>query len=176
MWLRWFAVAAALTNIPYFMFQRSSCGRRLSGRSYSRPSICIRSSAFIWKGARWFFFRRRTNVLRHGIGLLRPREFVSLPLAGEWKTATAGDAVLTQGKPSLGRLHRDFRSLKVGKNGEDVMPLKPGYLIGTALGLTGEPSPWGCHLRGAGSLFFLALASIAPFFTSGRTCGSLFKA
>lgn len=34
-----------------------------------------------------------------GFGLLRPRESVSLLLAGEWKTAAAGDAVLTQGNP-----------------------------------------------------------------------------
>jgi len=40
LWLRWFAVAAALTNIPYFL-------------ASSRPSISIRSRASTWNGARW---------------------------------------------------------------------------------------------------------------------------
>jgi hypothetical protein len=36
-----------------------------------------------------------------GFGSLRPREFISLLMAGEWKSAAPGDTVLTEGKPLL---------------------------------------------------------------------------
>lgn len=52
------------------------------------------------------------ELYRMGFSSLRPREFISLLLAGEWKTAAAGDAVLTEGKPVSTILHRDLRELE----------------------------------------------------------------
>jgi hypothetical protein len=43
-----------------------------------------------------------------GFQSLRPREFVSLVLAGEWKNAAAGDKVLNGGGACLVYLHSDL--------------------------------------------------------------------
>src|SRR5215472_7448146 len=87
LWLRWFAVAAALTNIPYFLLQ---------------PVIW----ALVFTAINLFqilhiYLERRPVVLspeerklyEMGFGSLRPREFLSLLMAGEWKTAAAGDTL-----------------------------------------------------------------------------------
>jgi hypothetical protein len=52
LWLRWFAVAAALTKIPYFLLRPTTLWPPDIGHSCSQPSICIRSFVSTWKGAR----------------------------------------------------------------------------------------------------------------------------
>src|SRR5262249_48068872 len=76
-----------------------------------------------------------------GFQSLRPREFVSLMLAGEWKSAVAGDRILIEGEPVsrlcvaiTGRAHVD-------KEGQRIGTLEPGYIVSTGLALTGAPSP-----------------------------------
>ena len=97
LWLRWFAVAAAVTNVPYFILQ---------------PRI-------LWPPVLWaavftainlyqiavIYIRRRPVVLSADekrlydlvFQSLRPREFVSLVLAGEWMDAATGDEVVKEG-------------------------------------------------------------------------------
>ena len=72
---------------------------------------------------------------------LRPREFVSLSLVGEWRSAEAGERVVSEGQPVshlcipiTGRAAVDTHGGRIGEVG-------PGHIIGTALALTGEPSP-----------------------------------
>jgi hypothetical protein len=99
LWLRWFAVAAALTNIPYFMFQPIKLW----------PPVIwalVFTAINLYQILRIYMERRpvvlsedEQTLYKMGFGSLRPREFVSLLLAGEWKTAAASDAVLTEGKP-----------------------------------------------------------------------------
>jgi hypothetical protein len=52
LWLRWFAVAAALTNIPYFLLQPTRLWPPVVWRSSSRPSTSIGSCASTWSDAR----------------------------------------------------------------------------------------------------------------------------
>ena len=47
LWLRWFAVGAALINIPYFLLQRTVLWPPVLGHSYSLQSTCIGSRASI---------------------------------------------------------------------------------------------------------------------------------
>jgi len=141
LWLRWFAVAAALTNIPYFLLQ---------------PHI-------LWPPVLWalvfttinlyqiwrIYVERRPVVLSAdeqtlydlGFHTLRPREFVALVLTGEWKNAVAGDTVLTEGQPVASICVAISGTVHVRKQDQDLAVLPPGQLIGTALALTGDPSP-----------------------------------
>jgi hypothetical protein len=163
LWLRWFAVAAALTNIPYFMFQPIKLW----------PPVIwalVFTAINLYQILRIYMERRpvvlsgdEQTLYKMGFGSLRPREFVSLLLAGEWKTAAAGDVVLTEGKPVSAVCIAISGSLKVRKDGEDVMPLKPGHLIGTGLALTGEPSPLGAIFAEPARYFSWPLASIRAF-------------
>jgi hypothetical protein len=93
LWLRWFAVAAAVANLPYYLAQTTVLW----------PPV-------IWGGVFMLinliqiariYLERRPVVLSAdeqrlydlGFSALRPREFVSLLLAGEWRDAARGDHI-----------------------------------------------------------------------------------
>jgi hypothetical protein len=141
LWLRWFAVAAALTNIPYFLLQRTVLW----------PPVLwalVFTAINLYQIAR-LYLERRPVVLSQdeqklydlGFRSLRPREFVSLSLVGEWKSAEAGERVMTEGEPVSCLCIPITGSADVRRLGERIGALKPGHIIGTALALTGEPSP-----------------------------------
>ena len=141
LWLRWFAVAAALTNIPYFLFQ---------GTVLWPPILwaLVFTAINLYQIAR-LYLERRPVVLSEdeqklydlGFRSLRPREFVSLSLAGEWKSAQAGERVVTEGEPVSHLCIAINGSAEVRKQGQSIGMLRPGYIIGNALALSGDPSP-----------------------------------
>jgi hypothetical protein len=141
LWLRWFAVAAALTVIPYFLFQ---------GTVLWPPILWafIFTAINLYQIAR-IYLERRPVVLSEdeqklydlGFRSLRPREFVSLSLVGEWKSAEAGEKVVTEGEPVSSLCIPITGSAEVRKQSERIGTLRPGHIIGTALALTGDPSP-----------------------------------
>ena len=141
LWLRWFAVVAALINIPYFLLQ---------GTVLWPPVLW----ALVFIAINLFqigriYLERRPIVLSEdeqklydiGFRSIRPREFVALAFVGEWKSAAAGERVLAEGEvasavciPITGRAEVRLQNERLGT-------LEPGQIIGTALSLTGEPSP-----------------------------------
>jgi Popeye protein conserved region len=141
LWLRWFAVAAALTNIPYFLLQ---------GTVLWPPVVwaAVFTTINLYQIAR-LYLERRPVVLSEdeqklydlGFRSLRPREFVSLSLVGEWKSAEAGERVVTEGESVSCLCISITGSADVRKQGARIGALRPGHIIGTALALVGEPSP-----------------------------------
>jgi hypothetical protein len=141
LWLRWFAVAAALTNIPYFLLQ---------GTVLWPPVLwaLVFTAINLYQIAR-IYHERRPVVLSAdeqklydlGFRSLRPREFVALSLVGEWKNADAGERIVTEGEPVSDVCIAITGSADVRKQGARIGALRPGHIIGTALALTGEPSP-----------------------------------
>ena len=141
LWLRWFAVAAALTNIPYFLFQ---------GTVLWPPILwaVIFTVINLYQIAQ-LYLERRPVVLSQdeqklydlGFQSLRPREFVSLSLVGEWKNADPGETVVSEGEPVSSLSIPISGAAEVQKSGERIGELKPGHIIGTALAFTGDPSP-----------------------------------
>jgi hypothetical protein len=141
LWLRWFAVAAAVTNIPYFLLQ---------GTVLWPPVFwAVVFTAINLYQIAWLYLERRPVVLSQdeqklydlGFRSLRPREFLSLSLVGEWKSAEAGEKVVTEGEPVSCLCIPITGSADVRRKGERIGALKPGHIIGTGLALTGEPSP-----------------------------------
>jgi len=141
LWLRWFAVAAALTNMPYFLLQHTVLW----------PPIfwaLVFTAINLYQISR-IYLERRPVVLSAdeqrlydlGFRSLRPREFVALTLVGEWKSAAAGDRVLVEGEPVSHLCIPITGSAAVRKAGRPVGTLEPGHIVGTALALTGGPSP-----------------------------------
>jgi CRP-like cAMP-binding protein len=163
LWLRWFAVAAALTNIPYFLLQDTVLCRRFSGHWYSRPLISTRSRAYIWNAAPWCFPKTNRNSTTWGSSRCGPREFLSLVLAGEWKNAAAGDQVLTEGKAVSSICVAVSGTVQFRKQGKDLVSLKPGHLIGTALALVGDPSPVDATFTDSGRYMCWPLHNIRSF-------------
>jgi len=141
LWLRWFAVAAALTNIPYFLLQ---------GTVLWPPVLwaLVFTAINLYQIARLYLERRPVVLSQDEQKLydlafrsLRPREFVSLSLVGEWKSGEAGEKVMTEGEPVSCLCIPITGSADVRRRGERIGAVRPGNIIGTALVLTGEPSP-----------------------------------
>jgi Popeye protein conserved region len=141
LWLRWFAVAAALTNIPYYLMQREILW----------PPVAwglVFTAINLYQIARLYLERRpvvlsvdEQKLYDMGFRSLRPRDFLSLVLAGEWKNAATGEKVLTEGQPAASICIAISGTLEVRRHGKQVGALRPGDLVGTALALTGNPSP-----------------------------------
>jgi hypothetical protein len=141
LWLRWFAVGAALINIPYFLLQ---------GTVLWPPVLwaLVFTAINLFQIAR-IYLERRPVVLSEderklydlGFQSLRPREFVALTLVGEWKNAEPGERVVTEGEPVSGVCIAITGSAEVRKHGDRLGALGPGHIIGTALALSGAPSP-----------------------------------
>lgn len=163
LWLRWFAVAAALTNIPYFLLQ---------GTVLWPPVLwaIVFTSMNLYQIAR-IYLERRPVVLSEdeqklydlAFRSLRPREFVSLSLVGEWKSAESGERVVTEGEPASYISIAITGSAEVRKRGEPIGTMRPGQLIGTALALAGDPSPVEVIFTGPARYMRWSLPSLRRF-------------
>ena len=141
LWLRWFAVAAALTGIPYFLLQDTVLW----------PPVVwglVFTAINLYQIARLYLERRPVVLSKDeqklydlGFQSLRPREFVSLSLVGEWKSAEPGERVVTEGQPATSVCISITGSADVCKQGQRVGTIEPGHIIGSGLALSSDPSP-----------------------------------
>ncbi|HSC06359.1 MAG TPA: cyclic nucleotide-binding domain-containing protein [Steroidobacteraceae bacterium] len=163
LWLRWFAVAAALTNIPYFLIQ---------GTILWPPVIwaMVFTAINLFQIAR-IYLERRPVILAPdeqmlydlSFKTLRPREFVSLLLAGQWKDAAPGEQLLAEGERVSSVCIPIKGSVDVLRRGERLGRFRPGDLVGTALALTGEPSSVEARVSEAARYMCWPLASLRTF-------------
>jgi Popeye protein conserved region len=163
LWLRWFAVAAALTNIPYFLVQ---------GTVLWPPVLwaLVFTAINLYRITR-IYMERRPVVLSAeeqklydlGFRSLRPREFVSLSLVGEWKNAESGERVVTEGELVAHVAVAIRGNADVYRRGERIGQLSPGHIIGTALALTGDPSPVGISFAEPARYMRWSLPSLRRF-------------
>ena len=141
LWLRWFAVAAALTVIPYYLAQPVVLWPPVLWGS-------VFISINLWQIVRVYLDRRpvvlsasEQTLYEMGFRVLRPREFVSLVLAGEWRNAAAGEKVVDEGTAVEAVCVAISGTVEIRRQGATIGKLAPGNVIGTALALVGEPSP-----------------------------------
>jgi CRP-like cAMP-binding protein len=163
LWLRWFAVAAALTNMPYFLLQ---------GTVLWPPVLwaVVFTLINLYQISRIYLERRpvvlsadEQRLYELGFRSLRPREFVALTLVGEWKNAAVGDRILTEGEPVSHVCIAIAGGAEVRMDGRPLGTLEPGHIIGTALALTGAPSPVDATFIEAGRYMSWPLASLRAF-------------
>jgi CRP-like cAMP-binding protein len=76
-----------------------------------------------------------------GFHALRPREFVSLVLAGAWRDAEPGEKIVEEGKPVEAVCIAISGTVEVRRHGSTIAALVPGNVVGTALALSGDVSP-----------------------------------
>jgi len=141
LWLRWFAVAPALTNMPYFLLQKTILW----------PPILwaiVFTAINLYQIARIYLERRpvvlssdEKKLYELGFKSMRPRDFVSLALVGEWKNAMTGDKVIREGEPVSSVCIPIAGTAEVRRHGNRLGAFQPGHIIGSALALTGAPSP-----------------------------------
>lgn len=141
LWLRWFAVASALTVVPYYVAQEKILW----------PPVfwaLVFTAINLYQIARLYAARRpvvlsadEQKLYELGFRSMQPRQFLSLVLIGEWRDASAGDQVLTERERVSAVCVPISGAIDVRRQGQSLMTLRPGYLIGTALALTDAPSP-----------------------------------
>jgi len=141
LWLRWFAVAAALTNIPYYLAQDLVLWPPVLWASVF-TAINLYQIARIYRERRPVVLSADQQTLYDlAFHSLRPRDFLSLALVGEWCDAAAGERLLTAGDPSARICIAISGDVEVYKGESNLGRLAPGHLVGTGLVLTGSPSP-----------------------------------
>ena len=140
LWLRWFAVAGAMTNVPYYLVQNDVLWPPVLWAGVFTAINLWQISGTLSERRPVVLSAEEQKLYNFGFHVLRPREFVSLVLAGEWRNAAPGEAVLAEGEPVTAVAIPISGSLEVRREGQRVGALGPGDLVGTALALTGEPS------------------------------------
>jgi CRP-like cAMP-binding protein len=141
LWLRWFAVAAALTNIPYFLVQDYVLWPPVLWATVF-TAINLYQIARIYRERRPVVLSADQQALYDlAFHSLRPRDFLSFALVGEWFDAQPGERLLTAGEPPARISIPISGDVDVSKGETRVGRLTPGHLVGTGLVLTGSPSP-----------------------------------
>jgi Popeye protein conserved region len=150
LWLRWFAVASALTVVPYYVVQENVLW----------PPVfwaAVFTTINLYQIARLYAERRplvlsadEQRLYDLAFRALRPRQFLSLTLIGEWKNGSAGDKVLTEGERVSAVSIATSGAIEVRRKGERLATLRPGQIVGTALALTDSPSPVSAAFTEAG--------------------------
>jgi hypothetical protein len=163
LWLRWFAVAAAVANVPYYLAQSTILW----------PPV-IWGGVFLMINAYQIgriYFERRPVVLSAdeqtlydlGFGALRPREFVSFLLVGEWRDAARGERIVTQGEPVARLCIPISGKIELVRNGRRLGELPPGQVIGLALAVTGETPTFDAVFLEPGRYMSWPLSSLRTF-------------
>lgn len=167
LWLRWFAVAAALTNMPYFLYQ---------------PSILW--PPILWAGVFtainlyqiWRIYMERRPVTLSadertlydmGFHALTLRDFVALVMVGAWTDAAAGHKMLREGQPVSSVSIAIRGNVRVHRHDRDLGFLEPGHVVGSAMALGGKPAPFDATFTEPGRYITWPLASVRRF-TEGR--------
>jgi CRP-like cAMP-binding protein len=163
LWLRWFAVAAAMTNVPYFLVQNEVLW----------PPVLwagVFTAINVWQIGRIYVERRpvvlsgdEQTLYDFGFHTLRPREFLSLVLVGEWRNAAPGERVLEEGKRVEAICIAIAGSVEVRRQRHPLGDLGPGNVIGTALALSGDPSPIEASFSESGRYIRWPLDSLRAF-------------
>jgi CRP-like cAMP-binding protein len=163
LWLRWFAVAAAVIVMPYYLLQAQVLW----------PPI-VWGSVFaiinLFQIARIYVERRPVVLSAEEQQLydlafrsLRPREFMSLALMGEWRNAEPGDIVAKQAEPVTSLSIAIAGSVEVCRNDRVLGSIAPGQIIGSALALIGQPSPIEARFAEAGRYLRWSTGNLRAF-------------
>jgi CRP-like cAMP-binding protein len=167
LWLRWFAVAAALTNMPYFLMQ---------------PHILW--PPVLWAGVFttinlyqiWRIYMERRPVTLSpderilydmGFHSLTPRDFVALVMVGAWRDAAAGDKMMSEGEVLSSVALAIRGTVRIHGQGRELGLLEPGHLVGVAAALVGKPSPFNATFTEPGRYIAWPIAKVQRF-TEGR--------
>ena len=167
LWLRWFAVAAALTNMPYFLYQPHILWPPILWAGVFTAINLYQ----IWR----IYLERRPVTLSAdertlydmGFHSLTPRDFVALVMVGAWTDAAAGDKMLREGQPVASVSIAIRGSVRVHRQDRDLGLLEPGHVVGDAMALVGKPSPFDATFTEPGLYITWPLAKVRRF-TEGR--------
>jgi Popeye protein conserved region len=150
LWLRWFAVASALTVVPYYVAQETVLW----------PPVfwaMVFTAINLYQIARLYAERRpvrfsadEQKLYDLAFQALRPRQFLSLVMIGQWKDGSPGVELLKEGERAATVCVAISGAIEVRRQGQKLATLRSGQAIGTALALTDTPSQVSASFTEAG--------------------------
>jgi Cyclic nucleotide-binding domain len=140
LWLRLFAVAAAVITIPFFLLQPTILWAPIGWS-------CVFATINVIQSYRLFIERRpiqltleEQEVRRLVFPQLAPRKVLQVISIGDWITAQVGEQLLENGKPVVAICLIVSGKVRVIGEGRVLGNLTAGNLVGSALLLTGTPA------------------------------------
>lgn len=141
LWLRWFAVASAVIEIPYYLGQTNVLWPPVAWGVVFIFINLYQIAHIYWRRRSIVLSAEEQSLYNMGFQTIRRRDFVSLIVAGQWKEAAAGDRILTQDAP-LKEIYISIEGTVDARcGGRTIGQFRPGQVIGLALAFTGDPSP-----------------------------------
>ena len=163
LWLRWFAVAAAFIVMPYYLSQPTVLWPPVAWGGVFAVINLIQIALIYWERRPVQLNAEEQTLYDLTFRSIRPRDFVSLLMAGAWRDAAPGERLLAAGKPTsaisiavAGELEVRLRDAVIGR-------LKPGQPVGLALAFTEEPSPIDAAFTSAGRYVEWPIADLRRF-------------
>ncbi len=163
LWLRWFAVAAAFIVMPYYLAQPQILWPPVMWGS-------VFAIINLYQIAR-IYAERQPVVLSSdeqklydlAFRSMRPREFLSFAMLGEWRTAEPAEVILRQGESTPMLCIAIDGSVQIWRSDQVLGELAPGQIIGSALALTGNPSEIEAKFAGAGRYMRWPVTQVREF-------------
>ncbi len=163
LWLRAFAVAAALTNIPFFLLQETILWPPVMWAGIFTAINLAQIARILAQRRPVVLSADERRLYALGFGSIRPRDFLALTMQGQWADAPAGQQMLTRGEPSEDVCIAIEGRVGMTRDGRQVDALEPGQLIGVTMVLTGDPSPVDAAFPEPGRYIRWPVARLRPF-------------
>jgi hypothetical protein len=140
LWLRWFAVAAAFIVMPYYLAQPTVLWPPVAWGGVFAAINLFQIALIYWERRPVQLSAEEQTLYDLDFASIRPRDFISLLMVGEWKDAAPGERLLTTGEPTDAICIAISGDLEIRKGPTVIGRLQPGEPVGLALAFTQEPS------------------------------------
>jgi hypothetical protein len=163
LWLRWFAVAAAIIVIPYYLAQPTVLWPPIAWGMVFTVINLVQIARIYWERRPVVLSADERALHELAFRSLRPRDFLSFAMIGEWKDAQPGETILQAEKRVETIAIAIDGQVDVRQDGKSLGTLNPGEAVGLALAFTQEPSPIAAMFQGRGRYMRWRLDAIETF-------------
>lgn len=163
LWLRCFAVAAALINMPYYLMQPDILWPPVIWGAVFALINLYQIALILWERRPVVLSRDEQTLYDMGFQSVAPRDFVALVMAGQWHDAAPEQALLRGGTPVSSICIALSGTLQLRRRGAVLGEVGPGRIIGTALALLDQPAPLDAVFSSSGRYMCWSLDNIRAF-------------
>jgi hypothetical protein len=163
LWLRWFAVGAAFIVMPYYLAQPTVLWPPVVWGGVFAVINLYQIALIYWERRPVQLNAEEQALYDMTFKSIRPRDFVALLMAGEWKNAEPGEQILTAGAPTDAIYIAISGDVEFRGGNTIIGALKPGQPIGLALAFSEEPSSANAVFVTAGRYVRWPIANLRRF-------------
>jgi hypothetical protein len=163
LWLRWFAVAAAIIVIPYYLAQPTVLWPPIAWGMVFTIINLVQIARIYWERRPVVLSAEEQRLYDLSFATLRPRDFLSFAMTGEWKDAQPGETILVRERRVDAIAIAIDGEVDVHQDGKLLGTMKPGEAVGLALAFTQDPSPIDAAFRARGRYIRWQVDAIETF-------------